>query len=76
MPAGPDRENQVVPVSAGWPSSAKVGTSGYSGRRCGDDKASNRSLPLSTCALAELSVMNAAGIWLPSKSATAGPAPL
>jgi hypothetical protein len=41
-----------------------------------EDTASNRSLPVSTWAFDELSVITPMGIWLASRSATAGAPPL
>jgi len=49
---------------------------GYCGSRFSEVTASSLSLPLSTCAFAELRVMKAAGTWLPTTSVTAAPAPL
>ena len=46
MPAGTDSEKEVIAVSFGNPSSAKVGTPGWSLSRLPEVTASARSLPL------------------------------
>ena len=48
VPAGAIMPHHGIMVAPGWPSSAKVGTSGKSAIRCGDETASARKVPCFT----------------------------
>jgi hypothetical protein len=73
--AGATRPKKAVQSSSASFNSAKVGTSGSTGRRCRDDTASGRNLPACTSVSDVGRLSNITWIWPPTASCSAGPTP-
>ena len=70
------REAEVVFLAVGTPPSALVGRSGKPGERRSDATARPRMRPPLMCAADEPRPSNIMSIWPPTRSRSAGPAPL
>src|SRR5207244_10058232 len=76
VPAGANRPNHTPASRTGRPASAIVGTSGAPGLRSREVIASARSLPARTCGIETSTLSNIIETCPPTKSCTAGAAPL